>query len=135
MKKIMLTICLMLCGMLVVVSGCTEAQSRTIEEGGASILGGLATGERFEDSLIKGAIQGGKGWMQGSREDQRNVQTQAEIDALRYQQNTEAFVIRNSNGSTSTIILRKDSAGYIGPKGERYATRPTEEQLRPVYGF
>jgi hypothetical protein len=33
------------------------------------------------------------------------------------------------------VRLVKDGPAYIGPRGERYPSRPTEEQLRQVYGF
>ena len=137
MSKWIVAICLVC--MLLMVGGCTEAQSRATEEGGASLLSGLATGDSLENSLIKGGIHGVKGWMQGSREDKRNVRTQTEIDALRSQQNQQNKVviwITNSNGSETKVVLRKDGyGGYIGPRGERYRNMPTKEQLRQVYGF
>ncbi|HUW18487.1 MAG TPA: hypothetical protein VMW16_04225 [Sedimentisphaerales bacterium] len=43
--------------------------------------------------------------------------------------------ITNSNGSITPVELRKKGCVYTGPKGEQYQQLPTEEQLRPVYGF
>ncbi len=43
--------------------------------------------------------------------------------------------ITNSNGSQSTVRLTRQGAWYVGPRGEYYATMPTNEQLRIVYGF
>ena len=43
--------------------------------------------------------------------------------------------VTNSNDSIIQVRLRKQGIGYIGPKGEYYDKLPTEDQLRPVYGF
>ncbi|MGD8500400.1 MAG: hypothetical protein PVJ86_07115 [Phycisphaerales bacterium] len=43
--------------------------------------------------------------------------------------------IRNSNGSITSVELKKEGSIYIGPKGERYEQVPTEEQLKPLYGL
>lgn len=49
----------------------------------------------------------------------------------------EIFVIQvhNSNGSITPVEVEKKGNIYIGPKGEQYEQLPTEEQLKPVYGF
>jgi len=43
--------------------------------------------------------------------------------------------ITNSNGSITPVELKKKGCVYIGPKGEHYKQLPTEEQLKPAYGF
>jgi hypothetical protein len=43
--------------------------------------------------------------------------------------------VRNSDGSVTPVVLRKQGWTYIGPNGERYEQLPTEEQLRPIYGL
>ena len=43
--------------------------------------------------------------------------------------------ITNSNGSQTSVSLRKSGPGFIGPRGEWYPNMPTNEQLRMVYGF
>jgi hypothetical protein len=44
--------------------------------------------------------------------------------------------VTNSNGSQTEVKLTRNADGtYTGPKGERYATMPTEEQLKQAYGF
>ena len=60
---------------------------------------------------------------------------QAEIDSVRQEMNTVTVDITNSNGSVSQVKLQKQGPGYVGPRGEHYETLPTEEQLKPVYGF
>jgi hypothetical protein len=41
----------------------------------------------------------------------------------------------NSNGSKTSVKLRKSGPGYLGPRGEWYPSMPTNNQLRVVYGF
>lgn len=49
---------------------------------------------------------------------------------------TEIIVwITNSNGSQTSVKLKKSGPGYLGPRGEWYSNMPTNEQLRVVYGF
>ena len=43
--------------------------------------------------------------------------------------------IRNDNGSYTPVTLRREGGTYIGPRGERYLSVPTEEQLKAVYGL
>ncbi|MBN1787644.1 MAG: hypothetical protein JW806_04545 [Sedimentisphaerales bacterium] len=51
-------------------------------------------------------------------------------------QETVVIWITNDNGSQTEVKLTKaNCGGYIGPKGEYYATLPTAEQLKPVYGL
>lgn len=49
--------------------------------------------------------------------------------------NTVTVNTTNSNGSVSQVRLRKQGVGYVGPRGEHYDHLPTNEELRPVYGF
>lgn len=43
--------------------------------------------------------------------------------------------ITNSNGSLTSVSLRKSGPGFMGPRDEWYPNMPTKEQLRMVYGF
>lgn len=43
--------------------------------------------------------------------------------------------ITNSNGSKTSVNLRKSGPGFVGPRDEWYPNMPTEKQLRMVYGF
>jgi hypothetical protein len=43
--------------------------------------------------------------------------------------------IHNSNGSITTVKIKKEGSVYIGPKGEHYQEMPTEKQLKPIYGL
>ncbi|MFA5554225.1 MAG: hypothetical protein WCZ89_02345 [Phycisphaerae bacterium] len=61
--------------------------------------------------------------------------TNAEMENLRRQINTVTVNITNSNGSISQVNLTKHGIGFVGPRGEYYETMPTEDQLKPIYGF
>lgn len=51
------------------------------------------------------------------------------------EQTTVTVWITNSNGSQTSVSLRRSGPGFVGPRGEYYPNMPTEEQLRMVYGF
>ncbi len=95
-------------------------------------IGQLAGGDT-EGTLIGAAIGAGAGYMLGNEGDKEKAQAQRA--GLRQELNTVMVKVTNSNGSIVQVPLRKQGVGYIGTKGEYYATLPTEDQLRPVYGF
>ena len=119
---------------LVFAAGCeSDAQS------GAAIgtlagagIGQLAGGDT-KSTLIGAAVGGGAGYAIGNEQDKKK--TKAEMDSLREEMNVVTVNITNSNGSVNTVRLRKQGVGYVGPRGEYYNALPTEEQLRPLYGF
>ncbi len=119
-------------------AGCeTEAQNSALL--GTAIgagVGALAGGDT-EGALIGGAIGGGVGYMAGNESEKKKTQqkTQQQIANIQAQQNVITVWITNSNGSQTPVKLTKDGPGYIGPRGERYASMPTEEQLKQVYGM
>lgn len=125
---------------LVFTVGCegnTDAQSGA---GTGALLGagigaivGHQQGKAAEGALIGAAVGGGTGYMVGNERDKK--QTRAEMESIRAEQNIVTVWVTNSNGSKIAVRLRRDGPGYIGPRGERYSSMPTEEQLRPVYGF
>ena len=61
--------------------------------------------------------------------------TDGKIESVRQVMHTVTVNITNSNGSISTVELRKQGIGYVGPKGEFYDHLPTEGELKPIYGF
>ena len=95
-------------------------------------IGQLAGGDT-ESTLIGAAVGGGAGYMLGNEQDKKK--TQQEMADLRAEQNTITIWITNSNGSQTPVKLRKEGPGYVGPRGERYSSLPTKEQLQKVYGF
>jgi len=119
---------------LVFVAGCeSDAQTGALIGTAIGAGAGQAIGGDTESTLIGAAVGGGAGYIIGSEQDKKK--TKAEIDALRQDMNIVTVNITNSNGSVSQVLLRKQGVGYVGPRGEYYNTLPTEEELKPIYGF
>lgn len=95
-------------------------------------IGQLAGGDT-ESTLIGAAVGGGAGYMLGNEGDKKK--TKAEMNDMRQEMNTVTVNMKNSNGSISTVKLRKQGVGYVGPRGEYYDHLPTGEELQPIYGF
>ena len=118
----------------VLVAGCqSDAQvgSAVGALAGAGI-GQLAGGDT-ESTLIGTAIGAGAGYMLGNESDK--MKARAERYHIRNEMRYVAVNITNSNGSISQVRLRKHGVGYVGTRGEYYNRLPTEDQLRPIYGF
>jgi len=98
---------------------------------GASI-GQLAGGDS-EATLIGAAVGGAAGYLFGNESDK--ARQHAEQAYMREEMRTVAVNITNSNGSISQVRLKKHGVGYVGTRGEYYRQLPTEDQLRPIYGF
>ncbi len=121
------------CG-IAFTAGCENDAGNTALLGTAIGAGvGALAGGGTEGALIGGAVGGGAGYMIGNESDKKK--TRSEIASVRAEQNVETVWITNSNGSQQAVRLRRDGPGYIGPRGERYPSLPTEAQLKPVYGF
>jgi hypothetical protein len=95
-------------------------------------IGQLAGGDA-ESTLVGAAVGGATGYMLGNESDRRKAQVERAY--LRREMNTVLVKVTNSNGSVVQVPLRKQGVGYVGTRGEYYGTLPTEDQLRPVYGF
>ncbi len=119
---------------ILLVFGCENDAQNTalIGSGIGAGIGALADGDT--DAILTGAAVGGAvGYGVGNESDKKKMRQ--EMNQIRVEQNVETIWITNSNGSQIPVRLVKDGPGYIGPRGERYAARPTEEQLKQVYGF
>ncbi len=95
-------------------------------------IGQLAGGDS-EATLIGAAVGGAAGYMLGNEGDRRKAQ--AERAYMRQEMRAVAVNITNSNGSVSQVRLRRQGVGYVGTRGEYYHRLPTEDELRPIYGF
>ena len=119
---------------IIFVSGCeTEAQNTALLGTAIGAGVGALAGGNVEGALIGGAVGGGAGYIIGNESDKKK--TQEQIAGVRAEQNIVSVWVTNSNGSQIEVKLRKDGPGYRGQRGEYYSTLPTEDQLRPVYGF
>ena len=94
---------------------------------------GQLAGRDAESTLIGAAVGGTAGYMFGNESERQKAQ--AEMACMRQEMRTVAVNITNSNGSVSQVRLRRHGVGYVGTRGEYYHRLPTEDQLRPIYGF
>ena len=94
---------------------------------------GNLIGHDTESTLIGAAVGGGIGYLVGNESDKQ--QASAHREALHHEINSTLVNVRNSNGSTVQVRLARCGVGWKGPRGEYYDQLPTNEQLRPVYGF
>jgi YMGG-like Gly-zipper len=129
---------------VIALSGCMQsgpeqqhtATGAILGAGAGAIAGNNIGGISTTEGAIAGAIIGGLlGHSSGRQQTQMDSQ-QAQIDAMRAEQNRMIVNIANSNGSTTPVVLHK--IGYNqweGPRGEIYNGVPSSEQLKPVYGF
>jgi hypothetical protein len=115
-------------------AGCESDAQRGAAAGAVAGAGvGQAIGRNSESTLIGAAVGGGAGYMLGNESDKR--QAKAETARIREDMNFITVNVTNSNGSISQVRLRTQGVGYVGPRGEYYNKLPTQDQLRPVYGF
>ena len=118
----------------VFVAGCesdaqTGAALGTLAGAG---IGQLAGGDT-ESTLIGASVGAGAGYMLGNESDRKK--THSQMYAMQDDINSQIVNVTNSNGSIVQVRLRRQGVGWVGTRGEYYPTLPTEEQLRPVYGF
>lgn len=115
-------------------AGCeSDAQTGTLLGGAAGAGIGALAGGSTEATLIGGAIGGAVGYGLGNEGDKKK--TRAEINQLRAERQVETIWITNSNGSQTPIRLRRDGPGYVGPRGEYYSRRPSEQDMAKIYGM
>jgi uncharacterized protein YcfJ len=116
------------------VGGCeSDAQVGSVVGALAGAGIGQLAGRDAESTLIGAAVGGTAGYMLGNESERKKAQ--AERDYLRSEMDYVTVNVTNSNGSISQVRLRKQGVGYVGTRGEYYNRLPSEDQLRPVYGF
>lgn len=119
---------------LILAGGCrNHAQSHMA--GGAVAgagIGQLAGGDT-EATAIGTLIGGTAGYIIGNEADKQEARK--ERAEIRKETDYVTVNMTNSNGSISQVHLKKYGVGYLGTRGEYYPKLPTEDQLRPVYGF
>ena len=114
--------------------GCeSDAQTGALLGTGIGAGVGALAGGDTEATLIGAAVGGGAGYMLGNEGDKKKAT--ADRDAIRQEMNIVTVNVTNSNDSIIQVRLRKQGVGYVGPRGEYYDKLPTEDQLRPIYGF
>lgn len=101
---------------------------------GAAIGAGVgqAAGGDTKSTAIGAGVGAGAGYIIGNQSDKsKEKQSTAQAQPV----SEETVWVTNSNGSQTPVVLRRDGDKYIGPKGEIYSKRPTDEQLKQAYGF
>lgn len=127
-----------LCALTIFGMSCENEAQKGAAIGGAAGAGigaiaGHQSDKTGEGALIGAAVGAGVGYILGNEGDKER--TQQEMEELKNDMSTVTVNITNSNGSIIPVKLRKQGVGYVGPRGEYYNTLPTEDQLRPIYGF
>ena len=130
---IILAVAVLSLGSLFVVGCESDAQfgSAVGALAGAGI-GQLAGGDS-EATLIGAAVGGAAGYMFGNESDK--TKERAERAYMHQEMRTVAVNITNSNGSISQVRLKRHGVGFVGTRGEYYGRLPSEDELRPIYGF
>ena len=119
---------------LMLAAGCeNEAQTGAVLGSLAGAGIGQIAGRDTESTLIGAAVGGAAGYMLGNEGDKKKAQVERAY--LREQTEYVTVNITNSNGSISQVRLRKQGVGYVGTRGEYYNRLPTQNELRPIYGF
>jgi osmotically inducible lipoprotein OsmB len=132
---------------VLVSTGCdTAGQSGTLIGAGGGALAGQAIGGNTTGTLIGAGVGAVGGYIVGNEMDKNKAKQQASAptqssnsqsyNTQSSQANTVTVWINNSNGSQMQVVLTRNGDGsYTGPRGERYQTMPTEQQLKQVYGM
>ena len=119
---------------LLVMAGCRSAAQTGVAVG---VLAGAGLGQVIGAStgatILGAAIGGAAGYMIGNEEDKSRAPT--EPVHMRQEMDYVTVNISNSNGSMSLVRLQRRGIGYVGARGEYYDHLPSEDELRPVYGF
>ena len=119
---------------LAFVVGCeSDAQTGTAIGALAGAGIGQLAGGSTESTLIGAAVGGGAGYMLGNEGDKKKAA--ADRANIREEINTVTVNVTCSNDSIIQVKLKKQGVGYVGQRGEYYDKLPTEDQLRPIYGF
>jgi uncharacterized protein YcfJ len=130
----------------VFIPGCDSAgKSGTLIGAGAGALAGQAIGGNTTGTLVGAGVGAVGGYIVGNEMDKKNAQKQQQTTVPAPTQsynspssdaNTVTVWLNNSNGSQTPVKLTRNGDGsYTGPKGERYQTMPTEQQLKQAYGM
>ena len=119
---------------LLIVSGCQSGAQTGSALGALAGAGiGQLAGGDTEATLIGAAVGAGAGYIFGNESDKKK--TQSRMYAMNNDINSQIVNVTNTNGSVIQVKLRRQGVGWVGTRGEYYPTLPTEDQLRPVYGF
>ena len=129
----MLTVTALGLGLPLIIGCQNDAQTGAAVGTAAGAGIGQAAGGDTESTLIGAGVGGVIGYVVGNESDKQKAK--AERENLSEEAKYVTVNITNSNGSISQVRLKKQGVGYVGTRGEYYSQLPTEDQLRPIYGF
>lgn len=142
-KNIIYAVCLI---SVILLAGCAtphqqagpyQQQGRVGGAVAGGTLGGVI-GNNVGDGnnqVLGAAIGSALGAFIGDQYGQRQDFIDQRLDA-NYRAATQRVVsIRNTNGSYTDVTITRQHNAWIGPRGERYMSFPTSEQLHSIYGF
>lgn len=133
-KKVLILVMVVLISGVWLLGGCGNGGQSGALLGAAAGAGiGQAIGGSTQATLIGGALGGLAGHVIGEQQDKKKAA--AEREQIRQEMNVVTKNVTCSNGSIIQVRLVRQGVGYVGPNSEYYSTLPTEDQLRPVYGF
>lgn len=123
-------------------AGC-QTPGRYEQAGTASgaLLGGVVGGVignnvgDGNNQVLGAAIGAAIGALAGQQYGQRQDNIDARMAYLENQSLSVSINVNNSNGSFTPVQLRRVGSTWIGPRGEVYQNFPSEQQLKPIYGF
>ena len=131
---------------VILITGCAtphqntgpwQQQGRAAGAATGGVLGGVI-GNNVGDGnnqVLGAAIGATLGAFIGDQYGQRQDYIDNQIRTNREMITHRTVSIQNSNGSYTDITLVQQGNSWIGPRGERYTSFPSESQLRAVYGF
>jgi hypothetical protein len=99
-----------------------------------ALIGGIIGYQ--SDEALAGALIGGAILGVGELLSQTDKLAEQESACMDLQHDEKVVVeVTNGNGSITPVLLTKRGSLYVCPNGEAYSRRPTDQQLRPVYGL
>ncbi len=146
MKTISTTVTtVMIAALALSFSGCATADPSRQSEANGTVMGaalggvlGGAIGHNAGDrhNTLLGVVLGATiGGLVGNQMGQQQDAVRSRYLALEQAQNTVTMMVRDSNGSYTPVVLRRYGYLFVGPRGEYYTVLPSDDQLRPLYGF
>lgn len=112
-------------------------QTITVEDKTVTVWITNNNGSKTEVKLIpaiNGGYTGPKGEYYSSMPAEGQLKALYGLPCAAPTRNNIIVYLGNRSGSEIVVVLTKDGSEFVGPKGERYLTMPTEEQLKLIYG-
>ena len=131
---------------LSMIAGCAHPGAQTGPHQQQGRIGGATTGGIIggvignnvgdgNNQVLGAAIGAALGAFIGDQYGQRQDHVDSQLQTNRQLATQRVVSIQNSNGSYTDVVLTQQGSTWVGPRGERYMSFPSLEQLRQGYGF